>query len=83
MTENWSPKTLTVNTLHASSMHIDMGVSTADNTSDRIDILNKATGGNNTLDLSSVFDQTVTLKDDLTLASALAELLTGISLLPA
>ena len=70
VTENWSPKTLTVNTLHASSMHIDMGVSTADNTSDRIDILNKATGGNNTLDLSSVFDQTVTLKDDLTLASA-------------
>ncbi|HBA7293544.1 TPA: autotransporter outer membrane beta-barrel domain-containing protein, partial [Escherichia coli] len=37
---------------------------------DRIDILNKATGGHNTLDLSSLFDQTVTLKNDLTLASA-------------
>ncbi|EES4110583.1 autotransporter outer membrane beta-barrel domain-containing protein [Escherichia coli] len=70
VTDNWSPKTLTVNTLHASSMHIDMGVSTTDNTSDRIDILDKATGGHNTLDLSSLFDQTVALKDDLTLASA-------------
>ncbi|EFQ3064047.1 S6 family peptidase [Escherichia coli] len=70
VTDNWSPKTLTVNTLHASSMNIAMGVSTADNTGDRIDILNKATGGHNTLDLSSLFDQTVTLKNDLTLASA-------------
>ncbi|HAZ3610112.1 TPA: autotransporter outer membrane beta-barrel domain-containing protein [Escherichia coli] len=73
VTENWSPKTLTVNTLHASSMNIAMGVSTADNTGDRIDILNKATGGTNTLDLSALFDQTATLKDDLTLASAPAE----------
>ncbi|CAM8123627.1 S6 family peptidase [Escherichia coli] len=70
VTDNWSPKTLTVNTLHASSMNIAMGVSTADNTGDRIDILNKATGGHNTLDLSTLFDQTVTLKNDLTLASA-------------
>ena len=70
VTDNWSPKTLTVDTLHASSMNIAMGVSTLDNTSDRIDILNKATGGHNTLDLSSLFDQTVTLKNDLTLASA-------------
>ncbi|WP_407904694.1 S6 family peptidase [Escherichia coli] len=70
VTDNWSPKTLTVNTLHASSMNIAMGVSTADNTGDRIDILNKTTGGHNTLDLSSLFDQTVTLKNDLTLASA-------------
>ncbi|HGB1098604.1 TPA: S6 family peptidase [Salmonella enterica subsp. enterica serovar Enteritidis] len=70
VTDYWSPKTLTVNTLHASSMNIAMGVSTADNTGDRIDILNKATGGHNTLDLSSLFDQTVTLKNDLTLASA-------------
>ncbi|EFI9569062.1 autotransporter outer membrane beta-barrel domain-containing protein [Escherichia coli] len=70
VTDNWSPKTLTVNTLHASSMNIAMGVSTADNTGDRIDILNKATGGHNTLDLSSLFDQTVTLKNDLILASA-------------
>lgn len=70
VTDNWSPKTLTVNTLHASSMNIAMGVSTADNTGDRIDILNKATGGHNTLDLSSLFDQTITLKNDLTLASA-------------
>ncbi|EHP1067809.1 autotransporter outer membrane beta-barrel domain-containing protein [Escherichia coli] len=70
VTDNWSPKTLTVNTLHASSMNIAMGISTADNTGDRIDILNKATGGHNTLDLSSLFDQTVTLKNDLTLASA-------------
>ncbi|HFD9765611.1 TPA: S6 family peptidase [Escherichia coli] len=70
VTDNWSSKTLTVNTLHASSMNIAMGVSTVDNTGDRIDILNKATGGHNTLDLSSLFDQTVTLKNDLTLASA-------------
>ncbi|HEA8350629.1 TPA: autotransporter outer membrane beta-barrel domain-containing protein [Escherichia coli] len=70
VTDNWSPKTLTVNTLHASSMNIAMGVSTADNTGDRIDILNKATGGHNTLDLSTLFDQTLTLKNDLTLASA-------------
>ena len=70
VTEDWSPKTLTVNTLYASSMNIAMGVSTTDNTSDRIDILDKATGGHNTLDLSSLFDQAVALKDDLTLASA-------------
>ncbi|HAV9130845.1 TPA: autotransporter outer membrane beta-barrel domain-containing protein [Escherichia coli] len=70
VTDNWSPKTLTVNTLHASSMNIAMGVSTADNTGDRIDILNKATGGHNILDLSSLFDQTLTLKNELTLASA-------------
>lgn len=70
VTDNWSPKTLTVNTLHASSINISMGVSTADNTGDRIDILNKATGGHNTLDLSSLFDQTVPLKNDLTLVSA-------------
>ncbi|HAW7792121.1 TPA: autotransporter outer membrane beta-barrel domain-containing protein [Escherichia coli] len=70
VTDNWSPKKLTVNTLYASSMNIAMGVSTADNTGDRIDILNKATGGHNTLDLSSLFDQTVTLKNDLTLVSA-------------
>lgn len=68
--DNWSPKTLTVNTMDASSMHITLGVNTTDNISDRIDILNKATGGENTLDLSVLFDQTVTLKDDLTLASA-------------
>ncbi|ECO0045341.1 hemoglobin-binding protease hbp, partial [Salmonella enterica subsp. enterica serovar Infantis] len=66
----WTPKTLTVNTMHASSMHIAMGVSTADSTSDRISILHQATGGHNTLDLSSLFDQTVILKNDLTLASA-------------
>ncbi|MCZ8781141.1 autotransporter outer membrane beta-barrel domain-containing protein [Escherichia albertii] len=70
VTENWSPKTLTVNTMHASSMAIAMGVSTTDNTGDRLDILNKATGGHNTLDLSSLFDQTVMLKNALTLASA-------------
>ncbi|HCL4864732.1 TPA: autotransporter outer membrane beta-barrel domain-containing protein, partial [Salmonella enterica] len=70
VTENWTPKTLTVNTMHASSMHIAMGVSTADSTSDRISILHQATGGHNTLDLSSLFDQTVILKNDLTLASA-------------
>lgn len=68
--ENWLPKTLTVDTMDAHSMYISMGVSTVDNTSDRIDILNKATGGHNTLDLSSLFDQTVTLKSDLILASA-------------
>lgn len=70
VTDNWSPKTLTVNDMYASSMNIAMGVSTADNTGDRIDIMNKATGGHNTLDLSFLFDQTVTLKNDLTLASA-------------
>lgn len=70
ITDNWSPKILTVNTMDASGMHITMGVNAADNTGDRIDILNQATGGDNTLDLSSLFDQTVTLKNDLTLASA-------------
>lgn len=70
MTENWSPKTLTVNTMDASSMNIAMGVSMDDNTGDRIDILNQATGEHNTLDLSSLFDQTVALKNDLTVASA-------------
>ncbi|HBE4204106.1 TPA: hypothetical protein KL738_004557, partial [Escherichia coli] len=70
LTKSWSPKVLTVNTMHANSMNIAMGVNTAENTSDRIDILKEATGENNTLDLSSLFDQTITLKNDLTLASA-------------
>ncbi|RMA79666.1 MULTISPECIES: S6 family peptidase [unclassified Enterobacter] len=70
LTENWSPKTLTVNTMHASSMNIAIGVSAADNTSDRIDILNKATGGHNVLDLSTLLNQSVALKSNLTLASA-------------
>ncbi len=69
-TENWSPKTLTVNTMYASSMKIAMGISATNNTGDRIDIQNKAMGGHNTLDLSSLFDQSVTLTKDLTLASA-------------
>ena len=70
ITDDWSPKTLTVNTMDASSMHIAMGVSTADNVGDRIDILDQAMGGDNTLDLSCLFDQTVTLTNDLILASA-------------
>lgn len=70
ITDNWSPKILTVNAMNANGMHIAMGVNVADNTGDRIDILNQAMGGNNTLDLSNLFDQTVTLKKDLTLASA-------------
>ncbi|MEB7742603.1 autotransporter outer membrane beta-barrel domain-containing protein, partial [Escherichia coli] len=70
VTENWSPKTLTVNTMHASNMKITMGISTADNIGDRIDILEQAAGGDNTLDLSALFDQSVALKNDLPLVSA-------------
>lgn len=70
LTDNWIPKKLTVNTMDASSLRIGMGVSTSDNTSDRIDIIQQARGGHNILDMSSLFDQTVMLTNDLTLASA-------------
>lgn len=70
VTENWSPKNLTVNTMNAGSMHISMGVSETGNTGDRIDIRNQASGGHNTIDLSSLFDKTISLTYDLTLASA-------------
>ncbi|WP_392439579.1 S6 family peptidase [Edwardsiella piscicida] len=69
-TAHWTPKTLTVNSLDASSLRIGLGVNTSDNTSDRIDILNQAMGGSNILDMSYLFDQTVPLTNDLTLASA-------------
>ncbi|EMU6031389.1 autotransporter outer membrane beta-barrel domain-containing protein, partial [Salmonella enterica subsp. enterica serovar Bredeney] len=69
-TDNWSPKQLTIKNMDASSLHVAMGVSTAGNSSDRVDILNQAKGGHNILDMSSLFDQTVTLKNNLTLASA-------------
>lgn len=70
VTENWSPKKLTVNSMHANDMKISMGVSTANSISDQIDIRNQATGGHNKLDLSELFGQSVILEDDLTLASA-------------
>ncbi|WAM44281.1 S6 family peptidase [Edwardsiella piscicida] len=69
-TDHWTPKTVTVNSLDASSLRIGLGVNTSDNTSDRIDILNQAMGGSNILDMSYLFDQTVPLTNDLTLASA-------------
>ncbi|AGH75040.1 Hemoglobin-binding protease hbp [Edwardsiella piscicida C07-087] len=69
-TAHWTPKTLTVNSLDASSLRIGLGVNTSDNTSDRIDILNQAMGGSNILDMSYLFDQTVQLTNDLTLALA-------------
>ncbi|EKA6088708.1 autotransporter outer membrane beta-barrel domain-containing protein [Salmonella enterica] len=70
VTPDWSPKNLTVNTMDANSLHISLGVSIADSTGDRVDILQKATGGHNILDLTTLFDQSVLLKNDLTLASA-------------
>ncbi|ENP0424094.1 S6 family peptidase [Edwardsiella piscicida] len=70
VTARWKPKTLTVNTLDASNLRIGLGVNTSDNASDRIDILNQAKGEHNILDMSYLFDQTVQLTNDLTLASA-------------
>lgn len=70
LSENWSPKTLTVSDLNAGNLRLEMGVSEAGNTGDRVDILNKTSGGHNTIDLSSLFDKTVSLTRNLTLASA-------------
>ncbi|HFW1342229.1 TPA: S6 family peptidase [Salmonella enterica subsp. enterica serovar Virchow] len=70
LSENWSPKTLTVSDFNAGNLRLEMGVSETGNTSDRIDILRQTAGGHNTIDLSSLFDKTVSLTDDLTLASA-------------
>ncbi|EMW4852040.1 autotransporter outer membrane beta-barrel domain-containing protein [Escherichia coli] len=67
---SWSPKALTVDTMNARSLQIKLGVSASENTSDKLEILGQATGGHNTLDLSSVFDQMVLLTEDITLASA-------------
>jgi len=70
VTDNWVPKTLSVNTMDASNMHFVIGVNTADNSSDRIDILDQATGGDNLLDLFWLPDSSITLKNALILASA-------------
>lgn len=70
LSENWSPKTLTVSDFNAGNLRLEMGVSGTGNTGDRIDILSQTAGGHNTIDLSSLFDKTVSLTDDLTLASA-------------
>ncbi|MDA6076803.1 hypothetical protein O0544_10635 [Edwardsiella anguillarum] len=83
MTARWKPKTLTVNTLDASNLRIGLGVNTSDNASDRIDILNQAKGEHNILDMSYLFDQTVQLTNDLTLASAPAGTSHGYFSLPA
>ena len=66
----WSPKTLTVNTINAHNLSISLGVNTENNTNDRLDILNQATGKNNILILPFLLDQIVKLKEDLTLVSA-------------
>ncbi|HAL1835060.1 TPA: autotransporter outer membrane beta-barrel domain-containing protein, partial [Escherichia coli] len=70
ISSDWSLKLLTVNTMDANNMHIVMGVSTSNNMSDRLDIINNAAGGHNTLDLSYLFARALTLKEDITLASA-------------
>ncbi|EPQ7464101.1 S6 family peptidase [Escherichia coli] len=67
---SWSPKELTVETMNASNLKIKIGVSPSENTNDKVQILRQAKGGHNILDLTSVFEQTVTLTEDLTLASA-------------
>lgn len=68
--EKWKPKTLTINTMHASNMELTIGVCAKNNQSDRIDIINKATGGNNILNISYLLNNNNILKSDLTLASA-------------
>ncbi|EDE2435924.1 hypothetical protein GA788_24640, partial [Salmonella enterica] len=70
ITDQWQPKTLTINTLNASNLSVYMGISAADSASDQINILNQATGGDNILNLTSLLDQGVVLKKDLILASA-------------
>lgn len=70
ITDNWVPKILTINTMSASNLVVYMGMNATDNSSDQINILNQATGRDNILDLSPLFNQTIVLKKDLTLASA-------------
>ncbi|MEH4357693.1 S6 family peptidase [Enterobacter ludwigii] len=70
LSSEWSPKTFIIEDSFAENHRFSMGVSITDNTSDKIEILNLAKGGNNTLDLSSLFGQSGALAYDLTLASA-------------
>lgn len=67
---DWKPKTLRINEMDATDMHISLGANISKGVGDRIDIIERAQGQNNILDVSLFFDENARLKNDLTVASA-------------
>ncbi|ELZ1652435.1 autotransporter outer membrane beta-barrel domain-containing protein [Cronobacter sakazakii] len=68
--DNWTPKKFMVDVMDASDMLISLGVNLAKGIGDQIEVVKKALGANNRLDISSMFDGEQKLKSDLTVASA-------------
>ncbi|WP_105875149.1 S6 family peptidase [Cronobacter malonaticus] len=67
---DWKPKTLRINEMDATDMHISLGADVSKEIGDRIDIIEHAQGQNNILDVSLFFDEDARLKNDLTVVSA-------------
>ncbi|EGT4373731.1 autotransporter outer membrane beta-barrel domain-containing protein, partial [Cronobacter malonaticus] len=68
--DNWIPKKFMVDVMDASDTLISLGVNLAKGIGDQIEVVKKALGANNRLDISSMFDGEQKLKSDLTVASA-------------
>lgn len=67
---DWNPKTLRINEMDATDMHISLGADVSKGIGDRIEIIERAQGQNNILDVSLFFDENARLKNDLTVVSA-------------
>lgn len=68
--DKWTPKKFIVDVMYVSNMYISLGVDLAKGIGDQIEIVKKALGENNHLDISSMFDGEQKIKSDLTVASA-------------
>ncbi|EGM1627548.1 fimbrial protein [Salmonella enterica] len=68
--KNWSPKTLTINSINATNLHISMGIDQKNHINDRLNILNSASGSGNTLNLFLAEDYFDSIYNDITLVSA-------------
>lgn len=66
----WNPKTLRISEMDATDMHISLGADVSKGIGDRIEIIERAQGQNNILDVSLFFDENARLKNDLTVVSA-------------
>ncbi|HAP0576376.1 TPA: autotransporter outer membrane beta-barrel domain-containing protein, partial [Escherichia coli] len=67
---DWNPKTLRISEMDATDMHISLGADVSKGIGDRIEIIERAQGQNNILDVSLFFDENARLKNDLTVVSA-------------
>lgn len=59
---DWSPKTLRISEMDATDMHISLGADVSKGIGDRIEIIERAQGQNNILDVSLFFDENARLK---------------------